>query len=47
MRESVSFYIYALFSPDDHDFAFPRYIGKGQGVRAFCHPSGRSTRVQR
>ena len=34
-RDSVSFYVYALFHPLDHDFAFPRYIGKGHGVRAF------------
>ncbi len=45
-RNSVSFYVYALFHPLDHDFAFPRYIGKGHGVRAFCKPDRRTAPVR-
>jgi hypothetical protein len=43
---SMSFYIYALFHPSDTALAFPRYVGKGKGARAFCHPTLRTKRVR-
>jgi hypothetical protein len=45
-RERMIYYCYALFHPADSAFAFPRYIGKGKGVRAFCCPSDRTKRVR-
>jgi hypothetical protein len=40
------YYVYALFAPWDPALAFPRYIGKGCGLRAFCPPRQRVKDVQ-
>jgi hypothetical protein len=34
--ERMDFYVYGLFALSDKAFEFPKYIGKGRGVRAFC-----------
>jgi hypothetical protein len=47
MPARSDFYVYVLFHPDDREMLFPRYAGKGQGVRAFGHPGSRSKDVQR
>jgi NUMOD3 motif len=46
-RESLDYYVYALFHPADTAFAFPKYIGMGHGVRAMDVPSRKSMSVRR
>jgi hypothetical protein len=45
VSERSDYYVYALFHPDDRDFAFPRYIGKGWGMRVVAHRTKRARRV--